>query len=149
MKVTDRDIKIMEARESGKTLKDVGEMFGLSSDRIRTISIITRRKIDKMRRGEFGAQLSERAYNILRHLVETTLTDDWWSMTREKAASSITVDMVADEPNCGPKTSAEIFEYLGLDPGDSDKKRGHIESMIHQLESMGYVVTPPRGTRKD
>ena len=51
MQTSDRNIEILEARLSGRTLKDVGDEFGISPARVRQIAcrfVINARRFDKM-----------------------------------------------------------------------------------------------------
>jgi len=101
-KNSERNEKIYEQRKLGRTLKSIGDEFGLSSERIRGLCARHERlKIHIKRGGVF--LLSYRAQNVIRHLSN----DDDFEWSYKNLIKVV---------NCGPKTTKEVLEYIeGLD----------------------------------
>ncbi len=101
-KNSERNERIYEQRKLGRTLKSIGDEFGLSSERIRGLCVRHERlKINIKRGGVFI--LSSRAQSVIKF---HEYDDDFeWSY-----------DYLIKVPNCGPKTTKEVLEYIeGLD----------------------------------
>jgi hypothetical protein len=98
----ERNEKILEQRNLGRTLKSIGDEFGLSQDRIRIICIQHERLKWRIEQGGVFL-LSPRARLILEYFKPENGLE--WSY-----------DYLIKIQNCGPKTTKEILEYIeGLD----------------------------------
>jgi hypothetical protein len=98
----ERNEKILEQRNLGRTLKSIGDEFGLSKDRIRGICIQHERLKWRIEQGGVFL-LSPRARLILEYFKPENGLE--WSY-----------DYLIKIQNCGPKTIKEILEYIeGLD----------------------------------
>ena len=97
-KNSERNERIYEQRKLGRTLKSIGDEFGLSSERIRGLCVRHERlKINIKRGGVF--LLSSRAQNVIRNLSND---DDFeWSY-----------ENLIKVGNCGSKTIKEVLEYI-------------------------------------
>jgi hypothetical protein len=98
----ERNEKILEQRNLGRTLKSIGDEFGLSKDRIRIICFQHERLKWRIEQGGVFL-LSPRARLILEYFKPENGLE--WSY-----------DYLIKIQNCGPKTTKEILEYIeGLD----------------------------------
>ena len=98
----ERNEKILEQRNLGRTLKLIGDEFGLSKDRIRMICLQQERLKRRIEQGGVFL-LSSRAQNVIRNLSN----DDDFEWSYENLIKVV---------NCGPKTTKEVLEYIeGLD----------------------------------
>jgi hypothetical protein len=98
----ERNEKILEQRKLGRTLKSIGDEFGLSQDRIRIICFQHERLKRRIEQGGVFL-LSPRARLILEYFKPENGLE--WSY-----------DYLIKIQNCGPKTIKEILEYIeGLD----------------------------------
>ena len=97
-KNSERNERIYEQRKLGRTLKSIGDEFGLSSERIRGLCVRHERlKINIERGGVF--LLSARAQCVIRN---HSYNDDLdWSF-----------ESLIKIPNCGSKTIKEVLEYI-------------------------------------
>ena len=98
----ERNKKILEQRNLGRTLKSIGDEFGLSTARIRTICLQQERLKRRIEQGGVFL-LSSRAQSVIKfHEYDDNFK---WSY-----------DYLIKIPNCGRKTTKEILEYIeGLD----------------------------------
>ena len=94
----ERNERIYEQKKLGRTLKSIGDEFGLSSERIRGLCVRHERLKFNMKRGGVFL-LSPRARFILEYFTPENGLE--WSY-----------DYLIKIPNCGSKTTKEILEYI-------------------------------------
>lgn len=111
----EREAAILAAREQGKTLRVIGEEFGLSVERIRGIVARAERK----RADPNAHELSVRAINVIKNTLPMFGHDDgnsYYGFKNPKAVAeqvaSAGVKTLKDSNNCGKKTIAEIEAWL-------------------------------------
>ena len=94
----DRRAKIMELRERGKSLRAIGEIFGISTERVRQITKTKTEEKEML----FDGRLSKRVYHpLMRAGIKT----------KEQLELALVNGLCVC--NIGEKACAEISDYLG------------------------------------
>jgi len=106
MKHVERNRAIYDERQAGGvTLRELGEKYGLSKDRIRQIVAKQHRLLNPPEKLRWCHDLSIRGQMVLRNMGFTS---------KQEVRDAMPIDFL-DSPNVGRKTDAEIRAWL-LEP---------------------------------
>ena len=141
-KISERNREIAKMALSGNTYKAVGEMFGLSQERVRSIMIISCRRAEQsfaiseskryMRPQKFPEylELSVRATNCLKYFFGTEEDLRKILSTREGAK-----ELMRSTPNFGKASLTEVYKALGIEDPGLVGKNDEIKTAVKMWES--------------